>query len=373
MRILHIPVDLGGHPTALARQQRAMGHDVIVGNLAWSPFGFVGDRDYSRPNGSLDRLPRREFGRLTLFLRSVLWADVIHAHFGQTLASLRPFPIAYADEKSGVFARLSRAASQALWLRDVDLWRRLGKTVAMTFYGDDVRQVDEAPKSNPWSHLANETVAAQLSARDPFKRQMVQRLSASGVRMFAVNPDLMRYLPDDAQFLPYGHVSLDAVRVVAPRLEGPLRLLHLPSYRAAKGTEHFVAAVDRLRQAGHDCTLTVVEGVNNATAQNLIADHDILLDQLHAGWYGGVALEAMAAGKPVIAHIAHNDLGALSPDMARELPVVAASPETILPVLTELVSRPRPDLANLGLSARKYAERWHAPEAVARAVTETYL
>jgi hypothetical protein len=41
---------------------------------------------------------------------------------------------------------------------------------------------------------------------------------------------------------------------------------------------------------------------------------------LFAGWYGGLAVELMALGKPVLAYIREEDLSFVDPQMRYELP-----------------------------------------------------
>ena len=63
------------------------------------------------------------------------------------------------------------------------------------------------------------------------------------------------------------------------------------------------------------------------------AKADVLeVDQLLAGWYGGAAVEAMMMGVPVIAYMREEDLGWVPADMARELPVVSATPDSLVAV-----------------------------------------
>jgi hypothetical protein len=371
VNILHLPVDLGGHPAGLAKAQRALGHAAVMGNLAWSPFAFDGDRNYGLPPGHPLRLVRREAGRLALLALSVAWADVIHGHFGQTLASLRPFPLA-AEGRTGLGERSIVGLAEMLWLRDVRLWRRLGKTVAMTFYGDDLRLVGNATARNPWSHLGLPTIAGPLAARDPLKLRLVETLARLGVKLFAVNPDLMEMLPPDAQFLPYCH--LDPARIAFRQQpgDGPVRFLHMPSDRLVKGTAHFIAAVEQLNRSGFKCTLTLVEASDNATALAALAEHDVLLDQLYVGWYGAVAVEAMAAGLPVVAHILPEDRHHLPPAMDRDLPVLAADPSSIATVLEQIVRMPTSARQTLAVAGRHFVEHWHDPATVARAVMEGY-
>ena len=70
-------------------------------------------------------------------------------------------------------------------------------------------------------------------------------------------------------------------------------MVHAPSSRRRKGTDHVVRACDDL-----DVDLVIVEGLHEEALARY-RDADIVVDQLHAGWYG-LAIECMALGKPVV-------------------------------------------------------------------------
>jgi len=124
----------------------------------------------------------------------------------------------------------------------------------------------------------------------------------------------------------------------APRrdgVQGPVIVGHAPTNRLIKGTRHLVAAIERLRAEFPRLELRLIERQPWADMPAFIAACDILVDQLHMGWYGLLAIEGMAEGKPVVAHLREDFLGR-SPG----LPVVNATPETLDSVLRELVSDP---------------------------------
>ena len=89
-------------------------------------------------------------------------------------------------------------------------------------------------------------------------------------------------------------------------------IAHAPTNRSVKGTEDAVAAVGQLRDEGVNVELDLIEGVSRADAMERITRADVLVDQLHIGWYGGVAVEGMALGRPVVCFIneSENPFGA---------------------------------------------------------------
>jgi glycosyltransferase involved in cell wall biosynthesis len=97
-----------------------------------------------------------------------------------------------------------------------------------------------------------------------------------------------------------------------------------------------------------------------------------LVDQLLAGWYGGLAVELMALGKPVISYIRQNDLTFIPDQMRQALPIINATPQTIYAVLKEWLTVRRGELPRYGEISRAYVERWHDPRRIAQRLKEEY-
>lgn len=371
LRILHAPVDLGGGAAGLARAQRALGHEAVAVSLTASELGFEGDERLAPPPGGRFPLLARERARFGLLLRSLRWADVIHCHFGQTILSARPFPIPW-EAAAGPGERARVAYARALWLRDLTLWRALGKTVAVTYYGDDARGIEGSLARNRHTHLALEEVAGPLRGREALKPILAARFAAKADLVYAVNPDLLAFVPAGAQFLPYAHVDV-AASAHPPLRPGPtLRFLHMPTNRAVKGTALFEAAVALLRAEGLDVELTLVEGVDHRLARAAIPAHDVLLDQLRVGWYGGVAVEAMAAGRPAVCFLNPPDKALAPRQLVAGLPLIEADPTNVADVLRRLAGAPREQIAELGRRSRAFAEAWHDPAAIAARTIADY-
>ena len=148
--------------------------------------------------------------------------------------------------------------------------------------------------------------------------------------------------------------------------------MHAPTNRAIKGTRFILDAVSRLRAEGLELDFELVEGLEHSDAKALYRRADLVVDQLLIGWYGGLAVEAMALERPVVAYIRPEDLAFVPPEMRADLPVVSADPGTIHDVLKELLTTRRPELAELGRRGRSYVSRWHDPLAIARRLKADY-
>ena len=188
-------------------------------------------------------------------------------------------------------------------------------------------------------------------------------------KTYALNPDLLYVLPPSSEFLPYSHISLEDWSPCYTQMESrPLRIGHSPSHRGVKGTELVLGALDALEREGAEFELVLVEGLSNAEAKELYKTVDVLVDQLFAGWYGGLAVEAMALGKPVVVYIREEDLKFIPSEMAADLPFIQATPDSIESVLREVLGMPRAQLLELAKRSRAYVERWHNPITIAERI-----
>lgn len=255
-------------------------------------------------------------------------------------------------------------------MADLPILKALGKTVVMTYQGDDARQGDFCRQKFAITLAHHVDYYTPLS--DEWKRRAIQRISRFADRIYGLNPDLMHVLPPQSRFLPYANV--DPAEWVPTGATGNVRplVVHAPTHRAAKGTGFILDAVEALMRDGVDFDFVLVENMTRDEARKLYQRADLLIDQLLAGWYGGLAVELMALGKPVVSYIRHDDLKFIPQEMARDLPVVSADPGSILGVLRELLTNKRAELPVLGVRSRKFVETWHNPSEIAASVVEDY-
>jgi glycosyltransferase involved in cell wall biosynthesis len=112
--------------------------------------------------------------------------------------------------------------------------------------------------------------------------------------------------------------------------------------------------------------------MKNEDARAIYEKADLLVDQLLLSWYGGLAVELMALGKPVICYVREEDLRFIEPEMRSQLPVIQAEPGTIYSVLKQFLTARRHQLPEIGALSRAYVERWHDPLRIAASLKEAY-
>ena len=176
--------------------------------------------------------------------------------------------------------------------------------------------------------------------------------------------DAIRWVPD-AVVVPPGIDLREFEPVLAPERERPV-VVHAPSSRMRKGTEHVIEACREL-----DVDLEIVEGLHHTEARERYERADIVVDQLNAGWYGLFAIEAMALGKPVVTALHEDAVARTEEAFGIEVPIVNTSKETLVETLRPLVESPAAR-RRIGAASRQYVEQVHDVERNVDRLVEIY-
>jgi glycosyltransferase involved in cell wall biosynthesis len=176
--------------------------------------------------------------------------------------------------------------------------------------------------------------------------------------------DAIRWVPE-AEVIPPGIDLTRFPHAPPPDRERPL-IVHAPSSRRRKGTEHVVAACE-----GLDADLEIVEGLHHDEALERYRAADVVVDQLNAGWYGVFAIEAMALGKPVVAFLHEEAVRRTQEAFGLRVPIVSATKESLRDRLRPLVES-REDRRRIGAESRAYVEQVHDVERIADRLLHLY-
>nr|WP_275330576.1 hypothetical protein [Nodosilinea sp. TSF1-S3]MDF0364665.1 hypothetical protein [Nodosilinea sp. TSF1-S3] len=367
MKVLHLPTTVGGNPQGLSHHLQALGVESETWILTQNTFGYPADKVILLPTDS--RL-QRWLKKLTA-LRYVLQDyDIVHFNFGQTLFS----PAPPSPQTKDSWLRRIRAvfARAAQWL-ELSILRFRQVPLFVHYQGDDARQGDFCRNHFDITIAKRVDESYYNSFSDDHKRLQIKRLSHFCSKIYALNPDLLYVLPPQAEFIPYSHISLQDWTPVYNQLENrPLRIGHAPSHRQAKGTDLLLDALNHLSSQGYDFELVLVENKPHAEAMRCYQDIDVLVDQLFAGWYGGLAVEAMALGKPVLVYIRESDLHFIPTAMRRDLPFIQVDPTSLEVGLKKVLEMPRQMLYELAQKSRAFVEKWHDPIAIAQRIKTDY-
>lgn len=365
LRVLHCPQLVGGQATNIARHERKLGVKSTAIAFESSIFGYPADEILWKEDATLYA---QEIERWQLFYRALKYFDVVHYNFGYPILNWGAIDGRHrkmAFGLGGLYASFNHAL-------ELPALKRAGKVIAVTYQGDDARQGDFS-RENFEICIANEVDETYYTGKtDDEKCRRISRFAEYADLIYALNPDLLRVLPEHAVFLPYAHIDIqDWLPCVNVGNARPL-VVHAPSHRGAKGTRFIIEAVRRLKEKGLDFDFTMVEGLKQHEARKLYQRADIVVDQLLAGWYGGFAVEAMALGKPVICYLRHSDLQYIPANMREELPIIEATPDTIENTLRDWINRSEYDRIAKGIQSRRFVEVWHDPHLIAQRLVSDY-
>ncbi|CAN5302637.1 glycosyltransferase family 4 protein [soil metagenome] len=306
LRVVHCPVNTAGVPWANVQALRGRGVDarlVVFNRYKLHP---EADRSLERSGGFV----RRQATQWRALSDLLPTTDVFHFYFGLTLVPRSvQFPILRALRKKSV----------------------------MHYLGSDIR--------------------GKRPAELAFGRRAGAQLVGSH--------DALRWVPE-AEVIPPG-IDVAAIEPAFPAGDRtrPV-ILHAPSSRRRKGTEHVLAACE-----GLEADLVLVEGLHHDEAFERYRGADIVVDQLNAGWYGLLAIECMALGKPVVTFL-HDEAVARSEEaFGTRVPIVSATKENLRQLLEPLVADAA-ERRRVGEASRAYVEQVHDLERVADRLLALY-
>jgi glycosyltransferase involved in cell wall biosynthesis len=298
-------VNTAGVPWQNVLAQRRKGVDARL--VVFERYKLHPEADWSLDRGG--NFIGRQLAQAGAMARLLPKTDVFHFYFGLTLIpkSLQ-FPLLRAIRKRSV----------------------------MHFLGSDIR--GKPPAELDWANRAGAKIVGSY--------------------------DAIRWVPD-AHVVPPG-IDL-AEYTPAPPADNPRPVvLHAPSSRRRKGTEHVIAACERL-----PVELEIVEGLHHDEARRLYERADIVVDQLNAGWYGLFAIEAMALAKPVVTFLHDEAVERTEQALGTKVPIVSATAETLTERLRPLVEDAA-ERQRIGAASRAYVEQVHDVARIANRLLSIY-
>jgi hypothetical protein len=371
MKILHVPTDVGGNPTQISDGLNALGVDSKVFVWTKSKYGYAVDLE-AHTAKSISRV-FREVLRVRSILYTVKNCDIVHFNFGKTWAS--PFIPSGAENPlkiftTALFNQLYLIPLQAL---EFNLYKLSGLKMFVHFQGDDIRQ-GELFLGNASNELRSALPTSYYHAYgDYLKRQQVRRFAKYCEKLYYVNPDLARVLPERAEFVPYALSIPKRDMSSLNNKHNEIVVLHSPTHERIKGTKFVknIAAELSREFPGRYIFRVLSEKPNHEILKEIQAS-DIAIDQLLFGWYGGFAAESMARGVPVICYIRNEDKSLAPKDIVKDLPILAASPKSLKFVLEEFRALSVEDRKRLSLKSYKFARKHHDKMRIAEKLLADY-
>ena len=343
---------MGNQPWVLSRYERKLGckSDLVVNYSTWLQYNA--DR-YLTEYGEKSLTAR--FRRAWFSFTSPFRYEVLHYYFGRSFTCWDDY-----------------GNPNVLWFSDLRMAKLIGRKVFMTLQGCDARMSINSVRRNEFTpcregHCGSASVC--LNRLDTQRRYLVEKIIPLADRVFILNPDLA-YEVSQAVFLPYASVEVESFETAPPKTQGKITILHAPSDPLIKGSTLIHDAVARLK-SHFPIEFILLERLPHTEALKVYKKADLVIDQVLCGWYGGLAVEAMALAKPVACYIRDADLDAIPPEMAAELPIIRITPTTIESDLENMILR-RQEWPEWGRKSREFVLRWHNPEKIAKAMLKSY-
>lgn len=324
-RILIAGHEIGGQMQLLATTFRSLGHQAHA---------VAFNSDYRRYKADI-LIPHELFPirRAAFMLKAISHYDVFHFFWGVSLLDFWRF--------YGI---------------DLPVLRALGKKIVVHFRGSDIINLKYYTESDP----------GQDSKSTELQKRKVRYWRRFAHKVLVSTPNLLDAAGPGACVVPQV-IDVDYWRNTEQYSStSTIRIVHAPTRRAIKGTDAVIRVIENLRKSGLPLELCLLEGTPYHQIKDEMARADIGIDQLRLGWYGKVAVEFMALGKPVISYI-----DPIFRSYADGLPIISANEHTLEQVLSELVNNVAWQ-RRLGEAGVAYAAAHHDVRLIASRLLELY-
>ena len=281
MRIFIGLTDVANITANYAKGFQALGHEVF--SAVWSRSRFYPDSEYNlvidgRNHGTEPGNGLFSYFRIALQLLKLakgLNCDLFILYAPAVLPTHLYYPLLNFFNKKVI---------TAFWGSDIRYWYAFAEEMRLLRVQDEVLPFFEYVKSRSgggyWDKKRTVRVAEKYSS-------------------------LIISLPDCAQLQtkPYmrSNIPLDLsqYKFNIPGRVKPL-ILHAPSVAEAKGTDVVLEVIKELKEEGLEFDFRFIENMPNPELRELLADSDIVVDELYSATVGGLSSEAMATGNAVL-------------------------------------------------------------------------
>lgn len=236
--------------------------------------------------------------------------------------------------------------------RDVQALLDSGRRVGLLLHGSESRRPAAHAAlypHSPFGRLGDPAVARLVTATDTVHRLLEQH---ADLPRFVSTPDMVDFVPG-ATWLP-NVVRHDAfvpgVTLLSRRV--PV-VLHAPSSPLMKGSDVVDAVLGELSGEGL-VEYRRLRDVPPALVADHVRDADLVVDQVHLGNVGVLALEAMACGRVVLGHA----IAQVLERYGEPVPLVVVDPTDLREQLLALVADPV-RMRELGAEGPDFVRRHH--------------
>ena len=347
-----MPTSVGGNSYGLSRAERKLGLDSYVLTVGENYLEYPSDIQIEMSRNKINRC----FKTIKCINEQKNKYDIFHFNFGSSLLSISKLNLDFIDFY--------------FYKRD--------KKYFVTYNGCDCRQKYKIIEKYDICACSDDGCyngICNSKKVDTIKDRRIKKMTKFCDTVFYVNPDLKQFLPENSIFLPYTIAAWDTISNSSRRkYKYPLKIVHAPSQRGAKGTKDILTVVEEIK---HDfpykIEFTLIEGIKNSEAVKIYEQADILIDQILIGWYGALSVEAMKAGCAVMVYIREDDLQYVPTNMHEDIKktFINCNKNNLYEKIAEIIENPD-DLKKYNKYSYEYVNTWHSPEYVASITKKQY-
>ncbi len=240
---------------------------------------------------------------------------------------------------------------------DLKILRLFGKKTAMVYVGCDIRDKNHYLKSDRKFTVCKDCTD---NYQTKINCLMEDKITESAYIQKNINASFSH--PFDAMILNgkfnYLYLLLELEKY-SPKyaINNKIKIIHAPSDDGIKGTKYVMEAIEELKknsaQPGIEFDFELLRNKSHEETIDAIQHCDILIDQMTAGWYGLISIEAMALGKTTVCYI-DDKLYSYLPD----LPIINLTPDNLAEGLKTLIAD-KDKLSEHGKLGRGFVEKYH--------------
>lgn len=348
MKVIHLPTAVGGNAWNLSSAEKKHGIDSTVLNIGNSKFGFGCDikKDWDKNKFTY---PIKAY---LFYKKAIHNYDIFHFNFGRTIFDYK-------------FSMIN--------MIDLIYLKRKNKKIVVTYQGSDSRLAKYSMDNydiNYFKSYSQKQLKKEYKV-DKRKIQRFKKVAKYADIVYATNPDLLNVLPKNTKYRPYTKLQIDEwTPSYSDYNKEEICIVHAPTNRVIKGTDIVIRVIESLKKK-YKINFLLIEDMSNDKAIELLKKADIVIDQLYIGFYGGLAVESMALGKPVVAYIREDDLKHIPKQMRDEIPIINANESNLEEVLIKLFEQ-KSDLNKIALNSRRFVENWHDSMKIATDIISDY-
>ncbi|RXK03729.1 hypothetical protein CRV02_00620 [Arcobacter sp. CECT 8989] len=346
MNILHLPTSVGGNSWGLSQAENtiSLNSKVLIDSDNWLNYDYDICLNLEKKNKLSQILTR-----IKTFFQINGKYDVYHFNYGSTLIDFINYDV---------------------HLLDLPFYK--GKKI-ITYNGSDARQNLNKLKNKYIDEIYELYTYNNIKQNLRLKKR-IQKVSKNVDHIFALNPDLMYFLPSDkTSFLPYTIAGWDKINYNNYFIDEKIKIVHSPTNREVKGSKYILEALSNLQKKYSNVDIEIIENIPYSEALKKYNEAHIVIDQVLIGWYGAFGVEVMKMGKPLAVYIREEDLKFIPSDMAKELlsSVINIKNDNIEKILSYYIEN-KELLYEKSNLVQKYVNYWHCPNRIAKIVKSVY-